>query len=65
MNDGGIAMGKEMFLEEAKILMKLVEEVLQVADADEVDEEERRTIEEKVWEAVKKLRERNISQPFT
>jgi hypothetical protein len=42
-------MGKEMFLEEAKILMKLVEEVLQVADAD----------------AVKKLRERNISQPFT
>jgi uncharacterized membrane protein YebE (DUF533 family) len=52
-------------LEEAKILMKLVEEVLQVADADEVDEEERRTIEEKVWEAVKKLRERNISQPFT
>jgi hypothetical protein len=47
-------MGKEMVLEEAKILMKLVEEVLQVVGADELDEEKRRIIEEKVWEAVKK-----------
>jgi hypothetical protein len=52
-------MGKEMFLEEAKILMRLVEEVLEVADADEVDEEKKRIIEEKIWEAVRELRKRN------
>jgi hypothetical protein len=53
-------MREEMLLEEMKILMKLVEEVLQVVDVDEVDEEERRTIEEKVWETVRKLRERYV-----
>jgi len=56
-------MGEEAFLEEMKILMKLVEEVLQVVKADELDgEEERRVIEEKVWKAVKKLREKHISR---
>jgi hypothetical protein len=34
--DGGVAMGKEVFLEEAKILMKLVEETLEVVDAEEL-----------------------------
>jgi hypothetical protein len=52
-------MGKEVFLEEAKILMKLVEETLEVVDAEEVDEERRRAIEEKVWEAVREWRKRN------
>ncbi len=55
-------MGDKAFLEETKILMKLVEEVLQTAGIDEVDEEERKAIEEKVWEVVKKFRERYISQ---
>jgi len=53
-------MREEMILEEAKLLMKLVEEVLRVVDVDEVDEEGRRAIEEKVWEVVKKLRERYV-----
>jgi hypothetical protein len=55
-------MREEMLLEEMKILMKLVEEVLQVVGVDEVDEGRRRAIEEKVWETVKKLRERDISK---
>ncbi len=55
-------MGEKVFLEETKILMKLVEEVLQTAGIDEVDEEERKAIEEKVWKVVKKLRERYVSQ---
>jgi len=55
-------MREEMLLEEMKILMKLVEEVLQVVGVDEVDEGRRRAIEEKVWETVKKLRERGISK---
>jgi hypothetical protein len=59
---GGLGMREEMLLEEMKILMKLVEEVLQVVGVDEVDEEKRKTIEEKVWETVKKLRERDISK---
>ncbi len=37
-------MGEKAFLEETKILMKLVEEVLQVVGVEEVDEEERREI---------------------
>lgn len=53
-------MREEMLLEEMKILMKLVEEVLQFEDAGELDEEGRRTIEEKVWEVVKKLMERYV-----
>jgi hypothetical protein len=53
-------MREEMLLEETKLLMKLVEEALQVVDVDEVDEEGRRTIEEKVWEVVRKLRERYV-----
>jgi hypothetical protein len=53
-------MREEMLLEEAKILMKLVEEVLQVVGVDEVDEEKKKAIEEKVWETVKKLRERYV-----
>jgi hypothetical protein len=52
----------EAFLEETKILMKLVEEALQTADVGEVDEEERREMEEKVRKAVKKLREKHISR---
>ncbi len=55
-------MGDEAFLEETKILMKLVEEVLQTAGIDEVDEEERKAMEERVWKVVKKLRERYVSQ---
>jgi hypothetical protein len=57
---GGVEMREEMLLEEMKILMKLVEEVLQFEDAGELDEEGRRTIEEKVWEVVKKLMERYV-----
>jgi len=53
-------MREEMLLEEMKILMKLVEEVLQVVGVDEVDEGRRKVIEEKVWEVVKKLRERYV-----
>ncbi len=56
-------MGDKAFLEETKILMKLVEEVLQTAGIDEVDEEERKAMEERVWKAVKKLRERYIYLP--
>ena len=41
-------MREVMLLEETKLLMKLVEEVLQVVNAGEPDEEERRAIEEKV-----------------
>ncbi len=55
-------MGDKAFLEEMRILMKLVDEVLQTAGIDEVDEEERKAIEEKVWEVVKRLRERDISR---
>ncbi len=55
-------MGEKAFLEEMRILMKLVEEVLQVVGVEEVDEEEKKVIEEKVWEVVKKLRERDISR---
>ncbi len=57
-------MGEKAFLEETKILMKLVEEVLQTAGIDEVDEEERKAIEEKVWKVVKKLRERYIPYAY-
>jgi Zn-dependent M16 (insulinase) family peptidase len=59
---GGLEMREETLLEEMKILMKLVEEVLQVVGVDEVDEEKKKAIEEKVWETVKKLRERDISR---
>jgi hypothetical protein len=59
---GSVGLREETLLEEMKILMKLVEEVLQVVGVDEVDEEKRRAIEEKVWETVKKLRERDISK---
>jgi len=55
-------MGEKAFLEEMKILMKLVEEVLQVVGVYEVDEEKKKAIEDKVWEVVKKLRERDISR---
>jgi hypothetical protein len=34
---GGVELGEKAFLEEMKILMKLVEEVLQVVGVDEVD----------------------------
>jgi hypothetical protein len=57
-------MREEMLLEETKLLMKLVEEVLQVVGVDEVNEEDRRAIEEKVWEVVKKLRERYVRRPL-
>jgi hypothetical protein len=53
-------MREEMLLEETKLLMKLVEEVLRVVDVGELDEEKRKAIEEKVWETVKKLRERYV-----
>ncbi len=56
-------MGEKAFLEEMRILMKLVEEVLQVVGVEEVDEEEKKVIEEKVWKVVKKLRERFIYLP--
>jgi hypothetical protein len=49
-------------LEEMKILMKLVEEVLREVGVGEVDGEERRAIEERVRKAVKKLREKHISR---
>jgi ElaB/YqjD/DUF883 family membrane-anchored ribosome-binding protein len=55
-------MGRELFFEEAKILMKLVEEVLREVGVGEMDEEERREIEERVRKAVKKLRERDKSR---
>ncbi len=55
-------MGEKALLEEMKILMKLVEEVLRVVGVEEVDEEKKKDIEEKVWEVVKKLRERDISR---
>ncbi len=55
-------MGDKAFLEEMKILMKLVEDVLQVVGVEEVDEEKKKAIEDKVWEVVKKLRERDISR---
>jgi ElaB/YqjD/DUF883 family membrane-anchored ribosome-binding protein len=55
-------MDRELFFEEAKTLMKLVEEVLREVGVGEVDEEERRAIEEKVRKAVKKLRERDKSR---
>jgi uncharacterized membrane-anchored protein YjiN (DUF445 family) len=56
-------MREKILLEETKILMKLVEEVLQTVGVDEVDdEEERRAIEERVRKAVKKLRERDKSR---
>jgi hypothetical protein len=55
-------MREEMLLEETKLLMKLVEEVLRVVDVGELDEEKRKAIEGKVWETVKKLRERDISK---
>jgi ElaB/YqjD/DUF883 family membrane-anchored ribosome-binding protein len=55
-------MGRELFFEEAKILMKLVEEVLREAGVGELDDEERREIEERVRKAVKKLREKHISR---
>ena len=55
-------MGEKAFLEEMRILMKLVEEVLQVVGVYEVDEEKKKAIEDKVWEVVKKLRERDISR---
>ncbi len=56
-------MGDKAFLEEMRILMKLVEDALQVVGVEEVDEEERKAIEERVWKAVKKLRERYIYLP--
>jgi len=56
-------MREESFLEETKILMKLVEEGLREVDVGEADdEEERREIEERVRKAVKKLREKHISR---
>ncbi len=55
-------MGDKAFLEEMRILIKLVEDVLQVVGVEEVDEEKKKAIEEKVWEVVKKLRERDISR---
>jgi len=55
-------MGETAFLEEMKILMKFVDEVLQVVGVEAVDDEKKKVIEEKVWEAVKKLRERDISR---
>ncbi len=55
-------MGEKTFLEEMKILMKLVEDVLRVVGVYEVDEERKKVIEEKVWEVVKKLRERYVSR---
>jgi hypothetical protein len=55
-------MREEMLLEETKVLMKLVDEVLRVVGVDEVDEKKRKAIEGKVWETVKKLRERDISR---
>jgi len=55
-------MGETAFLEEMKILMKLVDEVLQVVGVEAVDDEKKKVIEEKVWEVVKKLRERDISR---
>ncbi len=55
-------MREEMLLEETKLLMKLVEEVLREVEVSEVDEEERRVIEERVLKAVKKLRERYIGR---
>ncbi len=57
-------MGEKAFLEEMRILMKLVEDVLQVVGVEEVDEEERKAIEERVWEVVKKLRERYIPYAY-
>jgi hypothetical protein len=42
---GGVEMREEVLLEEMKILMKLVEEVLQVVGVDEVNEGRRRAIE--------------------
>jgi len=60
--NGGVAMREEMLLEETKLLMKLVEEVLREVEVSEVDEEERRVIEERVLKAVKKLRERYIGR---
>jgi hypothetical protein len=57
-------MREEMLLEETKLLMKLVEEVLRVVDVGELDEEKRKAIEEKVWETVKKLRERYVRRPL-
>ena len=57
-------MREEMLLEETKLLMKLVEEVLRVVDVGELDEEKRKAIEEKVWEVVKKLRERYVRRPL-
>ncbi len=56
-------MGEKAFLEEMRILMKLVDEILQVVGVEEVDEEEKKVIEEKVWKVVKKLRERFIYLP--
>jgi len=53
-------MREGMLLEETKLLMKLVEGVLQAVGVGEVDEEERRAIEERVWKAVKKLREKHM-----
>jgi len=55
-------MREMMLLEEMKTFMKLVEEVLREVDVGEVDEEERRAIEERVRKAVKKLREKRISR---
>jgi len=55
-------MREEMLLEEMKILMKLVKEVLREVGVGEVEEEERREMEKKVRKAVKKLREKNISR---
>ncbi|MFZ8861645.1 MAG: hypothetical protein ACO2PP_14255, partial [Thermocrinis sp.] len=60
----GLGMREEMLLEETKLLMKLVEEVLRVVDVGELDEEKRKAIEEKVWETVKKLRERYVRRPL-
>jgi hypothetical protein len=55
-------MREELILEETKLLMKLVEEVLQAVGVDEVDDEKKKVIEKKVWEVVKKLRGRDISR---
>ncbi len=57
-------MGDKAFLEEMRILMKLVGDALQVVGVYEVDEEKKKAIEEKVWEVVKKFRERYIPYAY-
>ncbi len=57
-------MGDKAFLEEMRILMKLVEDALQVVGVEETDEEERKAIEERVWKVVKKFRGRYIPYAY-